>query len=121
IPGEADRTGPGPCLPHGVSSRPGVVGETVSLVGKAAPTEGRCGLVVNSGPSRRLLRKSGRRFLAEQGRRDSNAQPVVLETSALPIELRPYRRSCQLPVPSSQSEEDGQLIGRGSPVGVDSG
>ncbi|EDX23055.1 hypothetical protein SSAG_02846 [Streptomyces sp. Mg1] len=26
----------------------------------------------------------------EQGRRDSNPQPLVLETSALPIELRPF-------------------------------
>jgi hypothetical protein len=25
-----------------------------------------------------------------QGRRDSNPQPLVLETSALPIELHPY-------------------------------
>ncbi len=28
----------------------------------------------------------------EQGRRDSNPQPPVLETGALPIELLPYRR-----------------------------
>ena len=27
-----------------------------------------------------------------QGRQDSNLQPLVLETSALPIELHPYRR-----------------------------
>src|SRR5689334_20119951 len=33
--------------------------------------------------------RTGRR---EQGRSDSNAQPLVLETSALPIELHPFTR-----------------------------
>ena len=32
-------------------------------------------------------------YRIKQGRRESNSQPLVLETSALPIELRPYRRS----------------------------
>ncbi|CAG7598582.1 hypothetical protein SBRY_10172 [Actinacidiphila bryophytorum] len=31
----------------------------------------------------------------EQGRRDLNPQPLVLETSALPIELRPFDRHPQ--------------------------
>ena len=30
------------------------------------------------------------RFLIWQGRQESNPQPTVLETVALPIELRPY-------------------------------
>ena len=31
--------------------------------------------------------------IVEQGRRDSNSQPLVLETSALPIELHPFARN----------------------------
>ena len=31
-----------------------------------------------------------RRRLTQQGRRDSNPQPPVLETGALPVELRPW-------------------------------
>jgi hypothetical protein len=34
------------------------------------------------------LNKANPRYL-KQGRRDSNPQPLVLETSALPIELHP--------------------------------
>ncbi len=31
-----------------------------------------------------------RSFFDRQGRHESNVQPLVLETSALPVELRPY-------------------------------
>ena len=31
-------------------------------------------------------------FLIKHGRRESNLQPPVLETGALPIELRPYAK-----------------------------
>src|SRR5262249_39528411 len=46
--------------------------------------------------SNRCGRRHGLPDSREQGRSDSNAQPLVLETSALPIELHPFEAlSCQ--------------------------
>lgn len=45
-------------------------------------------------PDRRVIRKRAVArivfFTGQQERRDSNPQPVVLETTALPVELRSY-------------------------------
>ena len=43
------------------------------------------------------LRPISTRYLTGQGRQESNPQPTVLETVALPIELRPYDRVSAVP------------------------
>ena len=60
-------------------------------------------------------------YSVEQGRQDLNLQPAVLETAALPVELRPfgmtYRGSHSSRAPRSVDQADGQRAQLGKPRG----
>ena len=67
-------------------------------------------------------------YSVEQGRQDLNLQPAVLETAALPVELRPFRMALLAGPPvrglhnlraprSADFQTDGQRAGLGKPRG----
>src|SRR4029079_13099468 len=58
-------------------------------------------------------------YSVEQGRQDLNLQPAVLETAALPVELRPFSSGLTqfARSPFGRFETDGQRAGLGKPGG----
>lgn len=78
-----------------MSLAPKASGSAVSLVPEvmppAGPAQAPAGvLLMPSTVKLRICNAAGRSRDEKQGRQDSNLRPSVLETGALPVELRPY-------------------------------
>ena len=95
LPAELQPHGPGPGCRTPCLSLPKRAGQPSPSSRRCCPPAGPCRrrpgvLLMPSTVELRINNVSGRSRDEKQGRQDSNLQPSVLETGALPVELRPY-------------------------------